>query len=77
MLQEREKKEFDQALVSIGGMRKRSEELHKKEKNSETSFATERLRKLEDFIKTMDQLVGVLLTFEDLKRNIPGFRKKK
>lgn len=77
VLKEREKKEFDQALVAIGNIRKRSEEMHKKEKSSETSFATERLKKLEDFIKAMDQLVGVLLTLEDLKRNIPGFRKKK
>lgn len=77
VLKEREKKEFDQALGSIGGLRKRGEEIHKKAKTAETAFTVERLKKLEDFISTMDQLVGMMLTLEDLKRNFLGFRKKK
>lgn len=77
VLKEREKKEFDQALVSIGGLRKRGEEVHKKAKSAETAFAVERLKKLEDFISTMDQLVGMMLTLEDLKRNFLGLAKKK
>lgn len=77
VLKEREKKEFDQALGAIGGLRKRSEEIHKKAKSAETAFAVERLKKLEDFISTMDQLVGMLLTLEDLKRNFLGLGKKK
>jgi DNA-binding transcriptional regulator GbsR (MarR family) len=77
VLKEREKKEFDQALGSIGGLRKRGEEIHKKAKSTETAFAIDRLKKLEDFISTMDQLVGMLLTLEDVKRNFLGIGKKK
>lgn len=77
VLKEREKKEFDQALGSIAGLRKKGEEIHKKEKSAETAFAIERLKKLEDFISTMDQLVNTLLTLEDLKRNFFGLGKKK
>lgn len=77
VLKEREKKEFDQALGAIGGLRKKGEELHKKAKNAETAFAVERLKQLEEFIGTMDQLVGMLLTLEDLKRNFLGLGKKK
>jgi hypothetical protein len=54
-----------------------SEEILKKEKSVDTAFALDRLKKLEDFIKTMDQLVGVLLTLEDLKRNFLGIVKNK
>jgi hypothetical protein len=54
-----------------------SEEILKKEKSADTAFALDRLKKLEDFIKTMDQLVGVLLTLEDLKRNFLGIVKNK
>ncbi|HWR71655.1 MAG TPA: hypothetical protein VN604_00635 [Nitrospirota bacterium] len=77
VLQEREKKEFDQALGAISGLRKKGEDAHKKEKSVETAFAVERLKKLEDFISTMDQMVGMLLTLEDLKRNFLGMGKKK
>jgi len=37
----------------------------------------ERLKRLEDFIQTMDKLVGALMTLEDLKRNLLGLAKKK
>jgi DNA-binding transcriptional regulator GbsR (MarR family) len=77
VMKEREKKEFDQALGAVGGLRKKGEELQKKLKNTDTAFAVERLKKLEDFIGTMDQLVGMLLTLEDLKRNFLGPGKKK
>ncbi len=77
VLKEREKKEFDQALGSIGNLRKKTEEIHKKEKSPETAFAVERLKKLEEFITTMDHLVGMLSTLEDLKRNLFGMGKKK
>ena len=77
VLKEREKKEFDQALAAIGRIRQKSEAILKKEKSADTAFALDRLKKLEDFIKTMDQLVGVLLTLEDLKRNFLGIVKKK
>jgi DNA-binding transcriptional regulator GbsR (MarR family) len=77
VLKEREKKEFDQALGSIGGLRKRGEEFHRKAKSAETAFAVERLKKLEDFISTMDKLVGMMLTLEDVKQNFLGFGKKK
>jgi DNA-binding transcriptional regulator GbsR (MarR family) len=77
VLKEREKKEFDQALGSITGLRKRGEEIHKKAKSVESAFAVDRLKKLEDFISTMDQVVGIVLTLEDLKRNFPGIGKKK
>ncbi len=40
------------------------------------AFAADRLKKLEDFIRTMDRLVGTLLTLEDLKRNIFNPLKK-
>jgi DNA-binding transcriptional regulator GbsR (MarR family) len=75
VLKEREKKEFDQALGAIAGLRKRGEDAHKREKNAETAFAVERLKKLEDFIGTMDQFVGMVLTLEDLKRNFKGIVK--
>lgn len=77
VLQEREKKEFDQALGSITGLRKKGEEAHKKERSADTAFAVERLKKLEDFISTMDQMVGMLLTLEDLKRSFFGSVRKK
>ncbi len=77
VLKEREKKEFDQALVAIGRIRTKSEEAQKKERNADTAFVVDRLKKLEDFITTMDQFVGVMLTLEDLKRNFLGIVKKK
>lgn len=77
VLKEREKKEFDQALGAIGGLRKKGEELQRRSKDADTAFAVERLKKLEDFISTMDQLVGTLLTLEELKRNVLGPGKKK
>lgn len=77
VLKEREKKEFDQALGAVGGLRRKGEELHKKDRGPETAFAVERLKKLEDFISTMDQIVGMVLTLEDLKRNFLGLGKKK
>ncbi len=77
VLKEREKKEFDQALAAIGRIRRKSEDILKKEKSVDTAFALDRLKKLEDFIKTMDQLVGVMLTLEDLKRNFLGIVRKK
>lgn len=77
VLKGREKKEFDQALSSVGTLLHKSQEAHKKGKSIETAFAVERLKKLEDFILTMDKLVGVFLTLEDLKRNMLGLTKKK
>ncbi len=77
VLREREKKEFDHALDSVSNLLHKSEEAQRLSKNAETAFAIERLRKLEDFIRTMDKLVGFLLTLEDLKRNFLGLTKKK
>lgn len=77
VLREREKKEFDQALDSVGNIIKKAEDEHKRSKKPETAIIIERLKKLEDFIVTMDRLVGVLLTLEDLKRNFLGSSKKK
>ena len=69
VLREREKKEFDQALTSIGSTLKKADETYRKTKTMEMAFAKERLKKLEDFIVTMDKLVSVFLTLEDLKSN--------
>jgi len=69
VLREREKKEFDQALVSIGNTLKKTDENYRKTKTAEMAFAKERLKKLEAFIENMDKLVSVFLTFEDLKSN--------
>lgn len=77
MLREREKKEFDLALDSVSKLLKKTEEAQKASKNVETAFAIDRLKKLEDFIQTLDKLVGVMLTLEDLKRNFLGLAKKK
>ncbi|MBI1811784.1 MAG: hypothetical protein HY035_01705 [Nitrospirae bacterium] len=77
VLREREKKEFDQALASVSSILKKSEDIHKSSKNAETAFTIERLKKLEDFIMTIDKLAGVLLTIEDLKRKFLGLSKKK
>lgn len=77
VMREREKKEFDQALGSVGSLRKKGEDIHKKEKSPETAFVVDRLKSLEDFISTMDQIVGMLLTLEDIKRNFRGLVKKK
>lgn len=77
VLKEREKKEFDQALGAISGLKRMGEESHKKVKSAETAFAVERLKKLEDFISTMDQFVGTILALEDIKRNYLGLGKKK
>jgi DNA-binding transcriptional regulator GbsR (MarR family) len=77
VLREREKKEFDLALDSVTGLLKKTQEAQKVSKTAETAFATDRLKKLEDFIQTMDKMVGVMLTLEDLKRNFLGLAKKK
>ena len=77
VLREREKKEFDLALDSVTKLLKKTEEAQKVSKNAEAAFAIDRLRKLEDFIQTIDKLVGVMLTLEDLKRNFFGLAKKK
>lgn len=77
VLREREKKEFDQALASLSRNLKKAEEIHKTSKSTDSAFAIERLKKLEDFITTMDRLVGLLLTFEDLKKNFLGISKKR
>src|SRR5574337_446628 len=77
VLKEREKREFDQALGSIGNLRKRTEDIHKREKAPETAFALERLKKLEGFVHSMDQLAGIFLTMEDLKRSFPAFGRSK
>jgi DNA-binding transcriptional regulator GbsR (MarR family) len=77
VLREREKKEFDQALASVSNNLKKAENAHKQYKKPETAVFIERLKKLEDFFMTLDKLVGVLLTLEDLKRNLPGFSKKR
>jgi DNA-binding transcriptional regulator GbsR (MarR family) len=77
VLKGREKKEFDQALGSLGGLRKKTEEVHKKERSADTAFALERLKKLEDFVSTMDQLVSMLSALEDLKRNFLQIVKKR
>jgi HTH-type transcriptional regulator, glycine betaine synthesis regulator len=77
VLREREKKEFDLALDSVTKLLRKSTELQKASKDAETAFAVDRLKKLEDFIQTMDKLVGVLMTLEDLKRNFFGLAKKK
>lgn len=77
VLREREKKEFDLALDSVSSLLNKAEQARKQAKDAETAFAAERLKKLEDFIQTMDKLVGVLMTIEDLKRNFLGLAKKK
>jgi DNA-binding transcriptional regulator GbsR (MarR family) len=77
VLREREKKEFDLALDSVSKLLQKSLEAQKAAKSAETAFAVDRLKRLEDFIKTMDKLVGVLMTLEDLKRNLFGLNKKK
>jgi DNA-binding transcriptional regulator GbsR (MarR family) len=77
VLREREKKEFDQALSSVSNSIKKAENAHKQSKNPETVLVIERLKKLEDFFVTLNKLVGVLLTLEDLKRNFLGFTKKR
>lgn len=77
VLREREKKEFDHALSSISNYLRKSQELNKSVKDADTAFAAERLKKLEDFISTMDKLVGVFITLEDLKQNFMGVTKKK
>lgn len=77
VLREREKKEFDLALESVTKLLHKSTELQKTSKDAAAAFAVDRLKKLEDFIQTMDKLVGVLMTLEDLKRNFFGLVKKK
>jgi DNA-binding transcriptional regulator GbsR (MarR family) len=77
VLREREKKEFDLALESVSKLLTKSVEAQKTTKTAENAFAIERLKKLEDFIQTMDKLVGVLMTLEDLHRNFFGLAKKK
>lgn len=77
VLREREKKEFDLALNSVTKLLRKSEDAQRAAKDTEAAFVAERLKKLEDFIQTMDKLVGVLMTLEDLKRNFLGLTKKK
>lgn len=76
VLQEREKKEFSQALSSIGGLRQKTKDLKKSSKSTDVSFTEERLKSLEDFIANMDKIVGVFITLEDLKKNFFTLTKK-
>lgn len=76
VLREREKKEFGQALMSIGSTLKKADENYRKAKTTEIAFARERLKKLEDFIAAMDKMVSVFLTLEDLKSNFWKISKK-
>lgn len=77
VLREREKKEFDQALSSIGDLLKKSKDACKKGSNKEAAFVVERLKGLEDFVSTVDKLVAAVLTLEDLKKNFLGINIKK
>jgi DNA-binding transcriptional regulator GbsR (MarR family) len=77
VLKEREKKEFDQALGAVSAIRKKSEDIQKKTKNAETAFTVERLKKLEEFIGTMDKMVGLLLALDELKLNVFSLGAKK
>ncbi len=77
VLREREKKEFDLALDSVSRLLEKSVASQRTARDEEAAFEAERLQKLEDFIRTMDKLVGTLLTLEDLKKNLFGFPKKK
>ena len=77
ILREREKKEFDLALDSMSRLLHKSAEAQKAAKSAEAAFVLERLKMLEDFIQTMDRFVAVLMTLEDLKRNLFGLTKKK
>lgn len=76
VLQEREKKEFSQALSSIGGLRLKTNQLKKTGKSSDIAFTEERLKSLEEFIADMDKIVSVFITLEDLKKNFRGLVKK-
>lgn len=77
VLKEREKKEFDQALSTIGSLRNKTKKLRKTTRDAEIAFTEERLMKLEDFISNMDKIVSVFITLEDLKKNFLGLTKKK
>lgn len=72
VLREREKKEFAQALASMSETREMAEKLHKNAQSAEAAFVLESLRRLEEFIATMDRMVGLILTLEDLKKNFLG-----
>jgi DNA-binding transcriptional regulator GbsR (MarR family) len=76
VLQEREKKEFSQALASIGGLRQKTKELKKTAKTTDIAFTEERLKNLEEFIANMDKIVSVFITIEDLKKNFWSLAKK-
>lgn len=77
VLKEREKREFDQALSSIGNLRKKTKALQKTTRDTEVAFTEERLKELEDFISNMDKIVSVFTTLEDLKKNFWGLTRKK
>lgn len=77
VISQREKKEFAQALSAVGGLRRSAEQLSKSAKSADASFALERLRRLEEFIATMDKAVSVFATLEDLKNNFWKLKGKK
>lgn len=77
VLSEREQKEFDQALTSVSTHLKKAREILKVRKSVEAQFAVDRLRKLEEFISSMDKLVNVLTLLDDLKRGLFGKGLKK
>lgn len=76
VLREREKKEFDLARDSVSKLLQKSVDMQKAAKTAEAAFAIERLKKLEDFIQSIDKPVGVLMPLEDVKRNLFGLTKK-
>jgi DNA-binding transcriptional regulator GbsR (MarR family) len=76
VLREREKKEFSQALSSIGKLRQQTKELKRISKTADIAFTEERLKNLEEFIANMDKMVSVFITLEDLKKNFWDLTKK-
>ncbi len=67
VLREREKKEFAQALNSISMLLGKVDKGKRAKKREEISFIHERLTKLLDFIKLMDNIVTILLKIDDIK----------
>lgn len=69
VLKEREKKEFDQALSTFSVLREKAESAAKASSAPDPAFLAERFGRIEDFISTMDKIVGVLVTLEEIKHN--------
>jgi DNA-binding transcriptional regulator GbsR (MarR family) len=72
ILQEREKAEFDAALQSVNESLEMLDEAHPGENPELIDFYQERLRNMQSFFKTLDNIVATALALEEIRMSSIG-----